>query len=355
MNVTSLRFGAIMVGVALLGACQPGAKSNQQLGYRGTGMDQIQLKSAKLVEPVPAPPYDPPAPGGKPAREAYQNVQVLGDVSEDQFSYTMAAITQWIAPEKGCNYCHNPANMASDELYTKVVARRMLQMTQTINSTWSSHVKQTGVTCYTCHRGQAVPAVAWTLPPTGNPNSIVGNLHGQNAPTPASAYASLPNTAVAHYLIDKDAPNIRVAANGTHPTPADKLTVMETENTYGLMMHTSQALGVNCTYCHNTASFRAWNISTPARAQAWYGIRMVREINGDYIGPLAKVFPANRLGPMGDSLKVNCATCHRGQNKPLGGVSMLKDYPALRSSAPMMPAVAAPAPAPVGAGVTAAR
>jgi photosynthetic reaction center cytochrome c subunit len=165
----------------------------------------------------------------------------------------------------------------------------------------------------------------------------------------STAYSSLPNQAVAKYLIGPEAPNIRVASNYSHPSAypatANKTTVMETEDTYGLMMHTSAALGVNCTYCHNTASFRAWNVSTPQRAQAWYGIRMVRDINGNYITPLASVFPKHRLGPMGDPLKVNCTTCHRGVNKPLGGAQMVKDYPALRPTGPMVTAAAAPAPA----------
>ena len=94
-----LRFGAALAGAALLGACQLETKSVQQTGFRGTGMDQLQFVSdKKKIGEVPAPPYDPPKPGGKPAREAYQNVQVLGDVSEDEFSYTMAAITPKALP-----------------------------------------------------------------------------------------------------------------------------------------------------------------------------------------------------------------------------------------------------------------
>jgi photosynthetic reaction center cytochrome c subunit len=41
------------------------------------------------------------------------------------------------------------------------------------------------------------------------------------------------------------------------------------------------------------------------------------------------VFPDNRKGPQGDVLKVNCATCHNGINKPLYGFSMAKEYPEL--------------------------
>ena len=79
------------------------------------------------------------------------------------------------------------------------------------------------------------------------------------------------------------------------------------------MMHMSSALGVNCTYCHNTQSFRQWSISRPQRANAWYGIRMVRDINVNYIGSLTHVFPAYRKGPQGDPNKVNCGTCHQAQ------------------------------------------
>jgi photosynthetic reaction center cytochrome c subunit len=31
----------------------------------------------------------------------------------------------------------------------------------------------------------------------------------------------------------------------------------------------------------------------------------------------------------GDVLKVNCATCHQGANKPLLGAPMARDYPEL--------------------------
>ena len=56
---------------------------------------------------------------------------------------------------------------------------------------------------------------------------------------------------------------------------------------------------------------------------------MVRDANTNYIDPLRPVFPAHRLGPNGDPLKVNCATCHQGAHKPLYGARMLQDYPEL--------------------------
>ena len=65
---------------------------------------------------------------------------------------------------------------------------------------------------------------------------------------------------------------------------------------------------------------------------------MVRDINGEYITPLTPIFPANRKGPHGDVYKVNCATCHQGLSKPLGGASMVAQAPWLRTAA--LPAAA---------------
>ena len=76
------------------------------------------------------------------------------------------------------------------------------------------------------------------------------------------------------------------------------------------MMHMSQSLGVNCTYCHNTRAFAEWDGSTPQHGTAWYGIRMARDLNKEYRSSLSSTFPANRRGPPGDVAKANCATCH---------------------------------------------
>jgi photosynthetic reaction center cytochrome c subunit len=92
---------------------------------------------------------------------------------------------------------------------------------------------------------------------------------------------------------------------------------------------------VNCTYCHNSRSFTAWDQSTPQRGTAWQGIRMVRDLNEDYLLPLTSQIPVSHRGPLGDVRKVNCATCHQGVYKPLFGASMLADFPEL--SAPTAP------------------
>jgi photosynthetic reaction center cytochrome c subunit len=126
--------------------------------------------------------------------------------------------------------------------------------------------------------------------------------------------------------------------------------IQATESTYGFMVHLSQSLGVNCTYCHNSRSFGTWDQSTPKRTTAWHGIRMVRALNGDYLVPLTDTFPPERKGPNGDVAKVSCATCHQGAYKPLFGAPMAKDYPELQAApaAPKAAAEVAPPPAAVG-------
>lgn len=49
-----------------------------------------------------------------------------------------------------------PAHLASEEVYTRVVLRRMLQMTQDINDDWSSHVAESGVNCTQLPQGDPV-------------------------------------------------------------------------------------------------------------------------------------------------------------------------------------------------------
>ncbi len=222
--------------------------------------------------------------------------------------------------------------MSDDTLYTKRVARRMLQMNAAVNQTWGDHVGETGITCYTCHRGNNVPANGWFMEQETRVGASVGASTGQNRASMTTALTSLPYDPFSPYL-QQGAENIRVIADGPLPIRgAQGSSIQDTERTYALMMHMSSGLGVNCTYCHNSRAFADWGSSRPQRTTAWYGLRMIRELNGDYLEPLTAEFPPHRLGPMGDVQKINCTTCHQGVAKPLNGVSMLAEYAELNSA-----------------------
>jgi photosynthetic reaction center cytochrome c subunit len=318
----------------LLSGCERPPIDTVQRGFRGTGMLQVYNPRTVAAEaPTHAAPEAlPPVPSDGPrAAETYQNVQVLGDLSVAEFTRLMTAMTTWVAPKEGCAYCHNLQNLADDSMYTKVVARRMIQMTQHVNAEWKAHVAETGVTCYTCHRGQPVPAKVWfTAPENKHTRRLLGDDAGQNTVAAMAGLSSLPYDGLTPYLLEEN--NIRVGGGTALPT-GNRQSIKQTEWTYSLMMHFADSLGVNCTYCHNSRNFRNWEESTPQRITAWHGIRMVRDLNNDYLKPLTSVFPENRLGPTGDVAKLSCATCHQGAYKPLYGASMLKDYPELAGAA----------------------
>jgi photosynthetic reaction center cytochrome c subunit len=337
---------ALLLSVLVLSGCERPPIEAVQHGFRGTAMDLIYnprtLAEQAEKNAVPASYGAAPADGPK-AGAVYKNVKVLNNLSVAQFTSFMVSMTSWVAPEQGCSYCHNAANFADDSLYTKQVSRNMILMTQRVNTQWQDHVAQTGVTCYTCHRGNNIPQQVWFKEPkqqTGN--GLLGNKDGQNTPVAASGYSSLPNDYFSSYLSKSS--NIRVAGNTALPT-GNKHSINETESTYALMMHFSKSLGVNCTYCHNSRNFSSWEESPPQRAKAWYAIRMAQDINNNYMEPIKGLFPPHRLGPTGDVAKANCGTCHQGAYKPLYGVSMLSDYPFLTGPAkPALKAKDAPPP-----------
>jgi photosynthetic reaction center cytochrome c subunit len=271
-----------------------------QRGYRGVGMAENYNPRMLAAEQAAnqTPTMLPQLHAGPPAASVYKDVKVLGDVDVGEFTRLMAS---------------------------------MIEMVRHVNSDWKTHVAATGVTCYTCHRGQPVPPVVWFADPGQAQAGGVAETHtGKNMPAPQVGMTALPYDPFTPFL--EQANEIRVEAP-VALAGSDRQSIKQTEWTYGLMMHFSQALGVNCTFCHDSRSFRDWDQSTPQRVTAWYGIRMVRDLNTQFLDPLKPVFPASRLGPMGDNAKVNCGTCHQGVYKPLFGTSLAVSFPELGGTA----------------------
>ena len=155
--------------------------------------------------------------------------------------------------------------------------------------------------CYTCHAAQPQPEYVWTLDP-----------HEPNL----------------RYYLDRDDVRVQsdVALSGDATT---ETSIQNARNTYWFMIHTSEALGVNCTFCHSSARFAAWDESPPQRVKALRGYRMVRDINQQFVHPLGDLLPDSIKGPEGDGPKVSCMTCHQGINLPQYGMSRATGFPAL--------------------------
>ena len=299
--------GAVFLAIMVVVFGQPYATSSLQTGPRGQGMSVTEFNS-DLATPDPdielVYENEPYVPDGSEAlaKDIYQNVQVLGDLTEDNFGRLMGAMTEWIAPEEGCAYCHGDGDVETygeDALYTKVVARRMIQMTQNVNENWSGHVnanKEVGVTCFTCHRGQHVPSEIWfNITPVNEASA--GWSANQNRATVLSQSTSLPSDALEKYLLGYETIGVHDYESRVANEPGDPL-IQNAERTYSLMNYFSNSLGRNCVLCHNSRAFYDAEQVTPQWGTASLGIGMVQEMNNDYLVPLQDVYPETRLGDL---------------------------------------------------------
>ena len=297
-----------------------------------------------------APPALPPAAtGGLMATAVYKNVQVLTDVTAAEFMRTQQALTDWVSPKQGCDFCHAGNDYVSDAKPTKAAARVMLQMTRHMNADWSTHVAPSGVTCYSCHRGQPVPSESW-FPQTPPPKHALIEAQDNWQESGDTVRKFFPDAGWAEYYL-QDEPIAVLSATalaGSHTIGSFD----ETKRIYEMMMQQSDGIGVNCGYCHQSRNFADWNESTPMRWNGFTGIRMVRDLNKNFLLTIGQLVPQTRELTKQNSLPVIparqsglqngngltvCKTCHYGVPKPLNGVNMVHDYPALTPVANRQP------------------
>ena len=342
MKIATLLAGAGLVAATILVVVVPDwhrpGYHGTQMGYRGTQSVQFESRAASAaVNAVPAPlPADA---GGKPAG-AFKNVKVLTDVDPAEFMRLQQAITNWVSPKQGCAFCHDGKDFSSDAKPQKLAARRMLEMTRYINSAWATHVNPAGVTCYTCHRGQPVPAEVWwpRLSPPVRPAVDHSEPWNEAADTVSTFF---PNNGFAEYYLQDNPIAVQsTTAMRTHDV-ADYIVV---KRVYEMMMQMSLQIGANCGYCHNSRALDDWSQSTPMRWTGFYALRFIRDLNRNYLLPLAAVIPQQRSlahstampvipdeqrGQQPGNALLTCGTCHYRLPQPLNGANMVKDYPGL--------------------------
>ncbi|MGZ4816765.1 MAG: c-type cytochrome [Terriglobales bacterium] len=104
-----------------------------------------------------------------PIPDKFTNLQVLPkDIPKDDLVQTMRTFSRSLGVR--CDFCHefqddNP-DFASDKKDEKNAARNMMRMVYDINTNYMPKLqplpgeekKQTGVNCWTCHRGEKQPA-----------------------------------------------------------------------------------------------------------------------------------------------------------------------------------------------------
>jgi photosynthetic reaction center cytochrome c subunit len=224
------------------------------------------------------------------ASNRYRNVPVLGELDVSSFDATMQSLTQWVSPQAGCGHCHVDGDWASEAKSTKQVARQMLQMVQHLNTNWKPHVGPSGVTCYTCHRGQPQP------PALSRPGLTTVALTG--------------------------------AGSGAGPARA-ATEAEQADEQFAQMLHYDEALGTDCTQCHDRPNAASGAVADPSdsarraaqKARAAQGQRLLKDIN-------SLSLTATTAGP--PSAIATCATCHQGGRRPgADGAPQARDHLAL--------------------------
>ena len=315
-----------------------------QVSLLGPSMVQFAPTPQLLTAPNVAPPPQPPVPQvGPDAAAVYQNVRVLRDVKATEFIRLMVAMTNWIAPKEGCGFCHEAGNFASDKKPQKQVARVMLNMTRHINASWQIHVNSAGaggVTCYTCHRGQPIPSDVYFPSPPHPQRPFIEKQNDWNE-SEVTVLGFFPRDSWSDYLVNESP----ALSQSYTALPTGQVTsYIVTQRVYEFMIQLSNGMGVNCGFCHNSRAFFDWNQSTPYRWTAYYGIRMARDLNRNFLIPAANVMPLERIvpgaprepmvpaydeGPHAGNALVVCGTCHHGVPLPLNGANLVRDYPEL--------------------------
>lgn len=121
------------------------------------------------------------------AEQVFKNVPALKDIPVDDFMGTMGIMCASLGFD--CSDCHNGAGTDkvnwADDTPRKVIARRMVQMVQTINKTNFNNRQM--VTCWTCHRNRDRPVttpqveVIYGMPPAES-DDVIRQLPGLPPP-----------------------------------------------------------------------------------------------------------------------------------------------------------------------------
>lgn len=125
----------------------------------------------------------------KKAEEQFKNIQVLKGIPAEQLIPTM----QFVAASLGvnCEFCHVKNAFEKDDKKPKQTARKMMEMMFAINA--DNFDRRREVTCYTCHRGNAMPVAIpavmedepkSTMAVAAAGDSMKAEASGKASPTP---------------------------------------------------------------------------------------------------------------------------------------------------------------------------
>jgi len=115
----------------------------------------------------------------KMAEEVYKNIQVLKGVPAELLHQTME-ITEG-ALGVGCGYCHAGFGDFEKDTPRKLISRLMMKMVMDINK--ENFGGRPVVSCYTCHRGHALPVNDMATLPDDRPQAVAAGAAQPETPS----------------------------------------------------------------------------------------------------------------------------------------------------------------------------
>ncbi len=199
------------------------------------------------------------SPTPKMAEQAYPNIQILKGIPAGRVPLIMGSFDRALGVQ--CMHCHSEGGMEKDDRPTFAKARRMFQMRN-----WIAQNAKVEATCWTCHRGHAVPEAG--------------------PPTDASLWpAELELTAE------------QGAQPGSKIYKNLKFFNSTASDLKSSMLLMSASLGVGCSNCHVVGN---WDRDDkPAKDTARKMLAMVRDTRREFT-----------------DIRIGCPTCHHGVSKP---------------------------------------
>jgi hypothetical protein len=214
-------------------------------------------------QPAPAAPMKPLL-----AEDVYQHVEIFKGKPAGTVLIAMNALRGLLGVD--CTHCHTQYDWANESKPAKLKARQHFQMIRFINHNYFAD--KNAASCWTCHRGQAVPAAFQR-----DPAAIARATKLMNIPPDAA---------------DKPAEQVFKNIRTFKGVPAGRLPVVMTLFT--------TSLGVDCKHCHAGDSYASDD--KPEKEKARQMLTVVSK------GILREFYGGN--GP------VTCYSCHQGHVKP---------------------------------------
>ena len=149
----SIFFGIFLCAVTPFNGPQAQAQNAPPQNNQGAGTAPVSGEASAKHAAEEAKGTGQRTAGQKLAEEQFKNIQALKGIPADQLIPAMQFITASLGVD--CEFCHVHEKMDSDDKKPKKIARQMMTMMLEIDK--NNFDGRLEVTCYTCHRGAAMP------------------------------------------------------------------------------------------------------------------------------------------------------------------------------------------------------